>query len=358
MTDKTWTPLPLLKTTAAFLEAKGVPTPRLDAEVLLCQVLGCASRIELFTGFERPLLAAELGRYRELVRRRGRREPVSRILGEREFMGIPFKVTPTVFSPRPETEILVEEVVRRLTPPKPKRSAAVYAKFEAALQKQQEGPAAASVEAPPLPERDEIPPAEADPVNLQASPPPSPLPIPETRTEETSISSPRVLDLGTGSGCIAVAVAALCPRTRVVATDISPAALAVARDNAGAADVNARVEFREGDLFAACRAGETFNLVLSNPPYLVAGDEAIWPEVYDYDPPEALYGGADGLAFYRRLAPEVEKWLNPGGVLLLEVGAGQAAAVTALLRAQAGLEDIHALRDYLGVERVVVARKR
>jgi release factor glutamine methyltransferase len=292
MADAPWTPLALVKTTAAYLAEKGVDAPRLDAERLLAHVLGCA-RIGLYTQFERPLVREEVDAYRELVRRRAAREPVSRIVGAREFMGIAFRVTPAVFSPRPETEGLVEEAVRLL---------------------RERGTHAADGDAP---------------------------------------EPPRVLDLCTGSGCVAVSVAAHVPAARVVATEISPEAAAVARGNAESAGVAGRVEVREGDLLVPVAPEERFDLVLANPPYLVEGDPAIWPEVRDYDPALALYGGADGLELVRRIAAEAAGHLAPGGAVLVEVGAGQAAPAERILAEGIG-RPCRTLPDAAGIPRVVV----
>ena len=115
---KIWKPLELVKVTADYLAGKNVPSPRLDAEVLLCAVLGLKRRVDLYAGFETEVSGKDLSAYRELVRRRTLREPVSRILGRREFMGIEFIVTPDVLSPRPETELLVEAVLDSANPRK------------------------------------------------------------------------------------------------------------------------------------------------------------------------------------------------------------------------------------------------
>jgi len=307
--EKTWTPLELVKVSAGYLAQKSVPQARLDAEVLLAHVLGCKGRVGLYAAFEKPVEGEALARYRELIRRRAAREPVSRILGEREFMGLPFRVTPAVLSPRPETEILVEAVVRRIEGPKKRRS-------------EQETPADGAAPAAP-----------------------------------SAPATPRILDLGTGSGCIALAVAAQCPGARITAIDLSAEALAVARENADRLGLAERVEFREGDWFGACRPGETFDYVLSNPPYIADGDPEVWPEVRDYDPPGALYAGPDGLAAHKRIASGVEIWLNPGAFVFLEVGAGQAAQVCRMLRETTLLEEISAIRDHAGIDRVVTARR-
>ncbi|HUY19725.1 MAG TPA: peptide chain release factor N(5)-glutamine methyltransferase [Candidatus Binataceae bacterium] len=163
----------------------------------------------------------------------------------------------------------------------------------------------------------------------------------------------RVLDLGTGSGCIAIAIAANAPRARIVATDVSAAALEVARANAMRLHLTARVDFVCGDLFEAVN-GARFDLVVSNPPYVEDG-ATLAPEISDFEPPLALYAGPDGLAFYRRIAASIRDHLEPGGMLIVEVGATQADAVAALCR-EAGAINVEATRDLAGAQRIVQAR--
>lgn len=172
---------------------------------------------------------------------------------------------------------------------------------------------------------------------------------------------PCILDIGTGSGAIAVALAVHLPEAAVVATDISAAALAVARENAVRHKVEERINFRQGDLWEALAPGGgdslglLFDLVVSNPPYIPEPElEKLSPEV-KREPRLALAGGLDGLNFYRRLAAGVSTYLAPGGWVLLEVGQGQAAAVGALL-AQIGLAVFPPCRDLAGRERVVQGR--
>lgn len=164
----------------------------------------------------------------------------------------------------------------------------------------------------------------------------------------------RVADIGTGSGAIAVAMAALLPQATVVAVDISPGALEVARANAMRNGVGERVDFRQGDLLEPLR-GETFDAILSNPPYI---DEAEWeelmPEVRRYEPKGALTPGPDGLALYRRLAHEAPALLAPKGFLAVEVGHRQAGAVGELFAA-AGL-DVVIRQDTAGIDRVVLGQ--
>jgi release factor glutamine methyltransferase len=172
------------------------------------------------------------------------------------------------------------------------------------------------------------------------------------------LKEPTVLDLGTGSGCIAVSVAHQKKDARVTAIDVSPDALDVARRNAARHGVADRVEFLQGDLFAPLAAGSTFDLVVSNPPYIAQGEFAtLAPDVRDHEPRVALDGGADGLAFYRRIANGVVPFLKSGGKLLLEIGYTQEAAVHTLLRHQPELEVGPSLKDMAGHPRVVVAKR-
>jgi release factor glutamine methyltransferase len=170
----------------------------------------------------------------------------------------------------------------------------------------------------------------------------------------------RVLDLGTGSGAIAVSIAASAPRARIVATDLSAAALAVARRNAERHGAGARVEFRRADLFEPLDSGAPlgrFDLIVSNPPYIEdAALASLAPEVARFEPRCALVGGPDGLDFYRRIARAAREHLEPGGATMLEVGAGQAGRVAALL-ADAGMAPAAVINDLAAVARVVVARR-
>jgi release factor glutamine methyltransferase len=175
------------------------------------------------------------------------------------------------------------------------------------------------------------------------------------RTRPLSLSA-RVLDLCTGSGCVAVTLGRERPTTRVLGADISPDALAVARENAlrlGAMNV----AFVESDLFAAfeprARAGARFDLITANPPYIAAPEIRSLPvDIRAFEPTLALAGGPDGLAVLRRILADAPRFLAPGGVLAVEVGAGQAPAVRELF-AKAGFVDLAAQRDYGGHERVV-----
>jgi release factor glutamine methyltransferase len=171
-----------------------------------------------------------------------------------------------------------------------------------------------------------------------------------------AMAAPRVLDVGTGSGCIAVAVAKRHKAAQLTAIDLSEEALAVARRNAERHAVGERIRFLHGDLFAPL-GEEQFELILSNPPYVRAGDiAALAVEVRDHDPRLALDGGPDGLAVIERLVAGAAAHLAPGGWLIFEIGLGQEADARALLE-RAGWEAGKAVVDHAGLPRVMKARR-
>jgi len=280
---ETWTTLKVLNWTKDFLAGKGIENARLEAEWLLCAATGL-DRVGLYLNFEKPLDDEELARYRAMVIRRGRREPLQHILGSQEFDGLEFEVTPDVLIPRHDTETLVHEALVR----KPEAAA--------------------------------------------------------------------VLDIGTGSGCIAVSLARQLPQAAITAVDISGAALAVARRNAEKNGV--AIEFLQGSLCEPV-AGRTFDLIVSNPPYIPSRDiESLEPEVRDFDPRGALDGGADGLDFYRLLIPAALPRLNSAGWLLVEIGAGQDQDVQQLFRTAGEYEEPITASDPGGIVRVVGGQRK
>ncbi|HHW13661.1 MAG TPA: peptide chain release factor N(5)-glutamine methyltransferase, partial [Firmicutes bacterium] len=271
----------LLRRTTRYFEEKGLPSPRLDAEVLLAWALGC-ERVDLYVNYDRPLEPDEVARYRELVGRRAKRVPVAFLRGFKEFFALPFAVSPAVLIPRPETETLVQVALEWLA---------------------EQG-------------------AEVT------------LPTGKRLTaQEPKAGGWTLADVGTGSGCIAVTVAKCAPGVRVIATDRSPDALAVAQTNAERHGVADRVTFLAGDgpepLFAGGWAGR-LDAVLSNPPYIPTPVLAELAQDIAYEPREALDGGPDGLDFYRRWLPRFAALLRPGGLLAVEIGHDQGAAVPAL----------------------------
>ncbi len=271
-----------------YLEDKGVPRGRLDAEHLLASVFGI-KRLELYLRFDQPMDARERAAYKPLLLRRGAREPLQYVLGSAPFRTLELAVDRRVAIPRPETEQLVEELVE---------VAGWDVPFESAL------------------------------------------------------------DLGTGSGAIAISLAAEGLAERVTATDASEGALAVARLNAAACG-QPGIRFRQGD-GAQAVAGATFDVVLSNPPYLT---EEQWagaaPEVRDWEPRRAMVAGADGLAVMKSFADGLRRCLMPGGWAGFEIGDGQAEAASRVLRAAVSPEDgrLHVRRDLSGRPRYVFARR-
>ena len=290
-----------LRAATERLRAGGSRSPRLDAELLLATALG-VDRAELFRAPERVLTRGEERRFDSYVVRRQAREPVAYIRGRRAFRTIELEVTPAVLIPRPETETLVDVALEAL--------AAAPAGSDAA----------------------------------GGAPAPSPY-------------EPWALDVGTGSGCIALALAAENPFVHLVATDVSAAAVEVARRNAARLGLGGRVDICRGDLLDDLPPRTRFDLIVSNPPYIpTAEHRALEPNVRDYEPRLALYGGKDGLDVYRRLIPAAAGRLRPCGVLAVEVGAGQAAAVRALFAAAGAFAPTRERADLAGIPRVVFAR--
>lgn len=251
-------------------------SPRLDAELLLSEVLGLP-RARLRTQSAESISEAQRRRFGELLARRSAGEPVAYLTGVREFWSLPLKVSAAVLVPRPETEILVEKALAS-------RDAGI-------------------------------------PCN--------------------------VLDLGTGSGAIALAIAHERPLWRLTATDVSEDALRVAAENARRLDL-VRIRFVHGDWFAPL-AGERFDLIVGNPPYIAADDAALADLAAE--PALALTPGPSGLESLLRIASTAAAHLLPGGVLLLEHGMSQGAAVRSLLAHQ-GFMDIVTHQDLSGLPRV------
>jgi release factor glutamine methyltransferase len=171
--------------------------------------------------------------------------------------------------------------------------------------------------------------------------------------------APRIADIGCGSGCIAIAIARERPEARFLAVDASPAALAVARENAAALGVAERITFLHGDLLEPLvERGDKLDLLVSNPPYVVDAEiRDLAPEVKEHEPRMALAGGADGLAAITRLLEGVGAVLEPEGAVVMEIGKDQDQKVAERVLA-AGLDLLRIASDLAGIPRVVVARKR
>lgn len=285
-----------------FLTKKGVESPRLQTELLLAHLLK-QPRMRLYLNFDRPLSPAEVDSFRELIKRRGQREPLQHIIGSTSFCGLELAVNRDVLIPRPETELLAERGWTFLNQLSTLHSSAM-----------KDG---ATVNPPP----------------------------------------PAALDFGTGSGCLAIALACKCPAAEVYAIDISPEALALAGQNAARHGVAERIRFLQGDGFAAAPEGARFDLIISNPPYIPTGEiVSLQPEVRDHDPRRALDGGVDGLDYGRRLAAESPQFLKPFGRLMLEFGDGQAESLRQAFQEQKWI--VEAIeQDYNHQPRIMVARR-
>jgi len=278
----------ILHKSSAFLAERGVDSPSLSAQLLLGKALGL-TRLDLLLQSDRPLAEPELAKARDLVRRRGQGEPVAYILGEKEFYGLAFAVTPACLIPRPETEHIVEEAEARF----PREGELAFA------------------------------------------------------------------DLGTGSGCLAVALAVRFPQARGLAVDLSAEALDVARANADRHGVGERLCFAQGDFADLAGLGVepgSLDCIAANPPYVSAAEYVeVSPEVRNFEPKGALTPGPTGLEAIVALAPAARAALKPGGLLLLEMGWTQAAAVRGILES-AGFAEVRIRKDLASRDRVAVAR--
>jgi release factor glutamine methyltransferase len=297
--EKVWTILELVNWGKQFFEEKSVDSPRLTIELMLAHVLKMP-RIQLYTAFDRPLLASELATLRDMVRRRAKREPLQYITGEAHFYNIVLEVNPTVLIPRPETETLVEVVLKHL-----------LQKYSAQGHSSQ------------------------------------------------GASNLRLLDIGTGSGCIALALAKECAdkkiEVQIEAWDVSEGALKLAQKNAERLGVT-NVRFVECDVLKATPE-DTFDVIVSNPPYISTTEmRELEPEVGQFEPHSALTDNADGLTFYKRFAEIFASLLTPEGFFAVEIGFGQASAVAELFQAQ-GFE-ITILKDLANIERVCVGTRK
>lgn len=170
---------------------------------------------------------------------------------------------------------------------------------------------------------------------------------------------PSVLELGTGSGAITIALAREAGDVSFIATDISTDALRVAEENARSVGVLNKIEFVKGDLFKPLPIKETFDLILSNPPYIRRSEwKGLMREVRDYEPRIALDGGEDGLDFYRKMISQAPSYLKNKGWLLMEVGSGQADRVSEMIEARGGFQKPERVKDLSGIERVVKAQRK
>lgn len=380
MTEQTvWTVNKILQWTQQYFSGKGLENPRLDAEVLLCDVLGCR-RIDLFMRLQQELLPEELKQYREYVLRRAAWEPLAYIIGHKTFLQWEFKVTPAVLIPRPETELLVEKLVQCCTG----KSLTQLEKEVFWRKKAEEAKAAAekakAVSAEKLREetdeekaavwQQEV--ADREAVAAQAaeragivwetdgdSDKPAEVSPGADKTEGCAVTEKTglsILDIGTGSGAILLSLLKLLPDSRGLAVDISPEALAVTKENAALLGLGDRTWFLQSDFWSRVPPKAQFDIVVSNPPYIPAQVIGTLARDVQKEPRLALDGGADGLAAYRNITAGLPQHVKADGLAAFEVGIGQGEAVAALCREQ-GFSVTAVVNDYAGIDRMVFATR-
>ena len=303
--DQSWTTRRLLAWMTQAFEQRDLDAPRRMAEALVAHVLG-TERLKLYMDPDRPASPLERQTLRDLVRRALDHEPVQYLIGEESFFGLMFHVDPRVLIPRPSTQTIVDEVLRhsRKTP---------------GFGGHRESDAGAGV---------------------------------------------LIADVCTGSGCVGITLAKHLPAARVVATDVSDDALAVARTNAARHQVDDRVEFARGDLLEpldghpATRGAGSVDYLCANPPYIPDDEWAdVEPNVKDHEPELALRGGADGLDLARLLVQDGPLRLRAGGLLLVEVAASRADATRELAERHPDLSSARIVKDSDGLPRTLVAER-
>ncbi|WP_130811602.1 HemK/PrmC family methyltransferase [Olsenella sp. Marseille-P4559] len=334
MSNQTWTIKRILDWTRGYLERKGDEHPRLSAEWLLSNVTGL-SRVQVYTNFDKPLAPSELDAMHDVVVRRGRGEPLQYVTGEMPFRHIVLHCERGVLIPRPETEVLVDAALEGV--------GAAPLSFPAIL-----GEAPGPAERARPSDQDDSPEGEG-PGEKAAEP-----------EEPPVLVGPgcRVLEVGTGTGCIALSIASERPGTRVVATDLSPQAVALATRNRDALGLGHAVAVVEGDLASAVdpELMGTFSVLVSNPPYIPSAVVPTLPqEVIGYEPGLALDGGEDGLDVFRRILELAPQALAPGGMLCCELFEDNVGAAAELVHAQGGWASAEVREDLTHRPRVLVA---
>lgn len=377
-----WTVKRALDWTCGYLERKGDENPRVSSEWLLSEACGL-KRIDLYLNPDRPLERAELDVLHGYVSRRGQGEPLQYITGEAPFRYLSVKVRPGVLIPRPETEVLVSEALACL-PPAPEREAswnaeasaqeaAAVAELKARIEEAQAAEAAArrlagaAADGEARSGDDALAGEAGSPREAvgAAGPAAEEAPAGADGAEAGAAGQAResdpfllVADLCTGTGCIACSIASERPDTRVIATDLAPEAVALARENVEALGLADKVKVIAGDLGEAIpeRYLGRFDLVVSNPPYVPTAVLADIPrEVSAFEPALALDGGADGLDLFRRIAPWARRALKPGGALACELHETHLDEA-ALIARSCGFAEARVVRDLAGRPRVLVCR--
>lgn len=384
--DQTWTVKAILDWCEGYLANKGDASPRHAAQYLLGEAMGL-SRIELYTNFDKPLTDEERSTMRTWVARRGAGEPLQLICGTAPFRHMVLEVAPGVLIPRPETEVLVSEVLALF--PAPKQISAHAFEDLSAVSGQVESVEDSASEIPvveigsiseetlsevsaggivSVSERPETfalkDAAQGSQSKIDAVGQDDEMIAAGTASEmkpDPKSESIHVIDLCTGSGCIACALATEHPNMEVLALDIAPEALALAQRNVKAQGVADRVSVRESDLLAAATADPenkgSFDAIVSNPPYIPSRVvDTLDAEVNDYEPRLALDGGADGLDLFRRFIGDAHELLKPNGVLaveLFEESLDQARTIAL----NSGFSEARIVQDLTNRPRILIATK-
>lgn len=386
MANETWTIRRCLDWTRDYLKDRGDERPRLSAEWLLSGVTGL-SRTEIYVNFDKPMSSEELAAMHAAVVRRAKGEPLQYIIGETSFRTIDVMCEPGVLIPRPETELLVEEVLAYLDR-EVIGAAPAAARGRVELPWNAEVEAALQAEIAAAKEKDEAPVverqlrdddfvtledgegtietadgAEGDADVLGAAPVEEgefSEGAPAQDGESGQIRCARVLEVGCGTGCISLSIASeRSGRAQCVAIDIEPRAVDLSIRNRDALGISpADVDVRLGNLVSPLnRETEwgTFDVLVSNPPYIPSAVmESLPHEVADFEPALALDGGADGLDIFRRLVNAAPHMLRPGGLLACELYEGHLDAAADLCRS-AGMHDVRIVEDFTGCPRIVLA---
>ncbi len=287
-----------------------IETPELEAGVILCHALKC-NRAYLYSHDDRVLNQEEVELLNNMLNQRMDNVPLQYIIGETEFMGLPFIVSPDVLIPRHDTETLVEECIKKVSLLSKNTEKDIFMGY-------------------------------AESINIGMD-------------QRKDLKNVKVLDMCTGSGCIAISIAHYCPESTVMACDVSKDALKIAALNCERNEVQNRVELHCGNLFDAIDGGQQFNLIVSNPPYI---ESDVIPElqieVRNYEPCLALDGGRDGLDFYREIIAKAPAYLTDGGYILFEIGYNQGESVKELMNEF--FCDINVLKDISTNDRAIVGR--
>ena len=316
-----------LASAIARLTADRVPSPRMNAELLLMFTLNC-DRAYLYAHPERELTPDEQSRYDAALAERCSGKPAQYITGHQEFWGMDLIVTPAVLIPRPETEHVVEAVLE-------------LAGLPQGLKPEYAGDSYGTAEAVPFPKTGN----EGPTAGTRAA---------SDIRRSVAPRTLRIADVGTGSGCIALALAKELPQAEIQAIDISAAALEIARANAARHQLDARIHFQQADLLSETPR-QSLDFVVSNPPYVGQSEaEQVQLEVRKFEPKLAVFAGATGLEVIEKLVPQALQALKPSGWLVMEISGAIADRVPRLLR---DWQRVSLRKDLQGIPRVAVVRK-